>query len=57
VFRESDSLFFDRFVKTFGSEIAKVYDETKEAWRSDSLITEFDNWQSQFPEEIWKRDI
>lgn len=58
VFRESDSLLFERFVNTFAAEIAEVYDSIdSQAWSSESLIAEFDNWQNQFPEIIWSRDI
>lgn len=58
VFRESDSLFFERFANTFKAEIARVFDSVASAmWSSEDLIAEFDNWQAQFPEEIWIRDI
>jgi hypothetical protein len=58
VFRESDSLLFERFVNTFSAEIAEVYDSIdSQAWSSESLIAEFDNWQNQFPEIVWCRDI
>ena len=30
--------------------------EKAEAFNSQSLISEFDNWQSQFPEELWRLD-
>lgn len=59
-FRGASSTFFQRLVKYFGSEVKRSYStyETKntQVFDSNHLIEEFDNWQSQFPEELWRLD-
>lgn len=59
VFRQSDSLFFCRIRDLFGSELKKMYQdlESKDAWKASTLIKESDDWQEQFPEELWRIDI
>lgn len=59
VFRQSDSLFFCRIRDLFGPELKQMYQtlESKDAWNAASLITECDEWQEQFPEELWRVDI
>ena len=65
VFREHDSTFFCRLVANYNNaedddKFSEVYDKVKvqhsEAWKSSSLISQFDNWQAQFPERFWKID-
>ena len=59
-FRGASSTFFQRLVKYFDSEVKRSYStyETKasQVFDSNHLIEEFDNWQSQFPEELWRLD-
>ena len=59
-FRGASSTFFQRLVKYFGDEINTSYStfESKNLSVFDSthLINEFDTWQSQFPEELWRLD-
>ena len=59
VFRESDSQFFCRIRDLFPSELKAMYQtlESKNAWYAESFINKADEWQSQFPEELWRLDI
>ena len=59
VFRESDSTFFCRVRDLFSSELKVMYNtlESKNAWHAESFINKADEWQSQFPEELWRLDI
>ena len=59
VFRESDSTFFCRIRDLFPTELKAMYNtlESKNAWHAESFINRADEWQSQFPEELWRVDI
>jgi len=59
VFRESDSTFFCRLRDLFGTELKEMYNtlESKNAWHAESFINKADQWQSQFPEELWRLHI
>ena len=59
VFREMDSTFFCRVRDCFAEELKTMYNtlESQNAWHAESFITECDNWQNQFPEELWRLDI
>ena len=57
IFRESDSTFFCRVRDLFASELATKYKDLESAWNAEDLINQFDTWQSQFPEELWRTDI
>lgn len=59
VFRQSDSLFFCRIRDVFGPELKAMYKtlESQNAWKAETLINEADEWQNQFPEELWRLDI
>lgn len=59
IFRESDSTFFCRVRDLFPSELKAMYNtlESKNAWHAESFINKADEWQSQFPEELWRVDI
>lgn len=58
VFRVADSVFFCRLRDLFPSEMQAMFKdrEEKNAWNSTSLIDQWDNSQSQFPEELWRLD-
>ena len=57
IFRESDSTFFCRVRDNFDTELAQLYRTLNSAWGAEDLISQFDNWQSEFPEELWRKDI
>lgn len=59
IFRESDSTFFCRIRDLYKQELKELYQrlETSGAWNSSDLINQFDEWQAQFPEELWRLDI
>ena len=58
VFRVADSVFFCRLRDLFPSELQAMFKnrEEKNAWNSNSLISQWDNSQAQFPEELWRLD-
>ena len=59
-FRAADSLFFQRVLTYFASDLETAFNNYEAAnaavFSSESLINEFDAWQSQFPEELWRLD-
>lgn len=59
IFNGDKSTFWRRISKLFGSELRSMYSqlENLHCWSSTGLINEFDNWQSMFPEELWRLDI
>ena len=59
IFRCSNSTFFCRIRDLFSNELKSMYNtlESQNAWHGESLISQFDEWQSQFPEELWRIDI
>ena len=59
VFRESDSTFFCRVRDLFASELKAMYKdlESKDAWHAESFLNACDEWQEEFPEELWRLDI
>jgi hypothetical protein len=61
IFREQDSTFFVRIRNLFGKGLANLYcsleKSNAETWSSEHFIKEFDDWQGQFPEELWRLDI
>lgn len=59
IYRAAESTFFCRVRDLFKSELQAMFvdRENANAWSSDSLISQWDKAQNQFPEEIWRLDI
>ena len=59
-YRAANSTFFQRLAKYFSNELNSKYYQYESAssniFNSEHLISEFDTWQSQFPEELWRLD-
>lgn len=61
-FRAYDSTFFVRVAKYFENELNDMWTRIEQntslgnAFDSTNFINEFDVWQSQFPEELWRLD-
>lgn len=58
-FRAHDSLFFKRIAKYFVDELEDAWHNTEinpigKVFDSTSFINEFDAWQNQIPEELWR---
>lgn len=58
-YRAAKSNFFCRVRDLFKDELQAMFvdRESKGAWSSTDLINQWDNAQSQFPEEVWRLDI
>ena len=59
IYRAAESTFFSRLRDLFKSEMQAMFidRENVNAWSSSGLIKQWDDAQSQFPEEIWRLDI
>lgn len=59
IFNGAESTFFCRIRDLFQDELQQMYVtcESNNAWNVDVMIKEFDDWQNQFPEELWRLDI
>ena len=59
IYRAAESTFFCRLRDLFNSEMQAMFvdRENANAWSAHGLITQWDNAQSQFPEELWRLNI
>lgn len=58
LFNAANSVFWCRIRDVLASQCSAMYQKVDPAcWSASDLITEFDNWQAQFPEELWRLDI
>lgn len=60
-FRAHDSLVFARIARYFVDELEDAWHNTEinpigKVFNSTSFINEFDSWQNEFPEELWRLD-
>lgn len=56
-FNGAGSIFWRRLKTSFASEIADVMNSAQNCFKAEDLISEFDEFQNCFPEEIWRLDI
>lgn len=59
VFNGAESVFWRRIRENMYPDLSRVYRllDAAGCWSADSLINQFDNWQAQFPEQLWREDI
>lgn len=59
IYRAAESTFFCRLRDLFSSEMQGMFvnREDVNAWSASSLISQWDEAQNQFPEELWRLDI
>lgn len=59
VWNAPNHVFFLRLRKLFDEELCDLYTtlESTGCWSATSLINQFNDWQMQFPEELWRLDI
>ena len=59
VWNAPNHVFFLRLRKLFDTELCDLYTtlESSGCWSANSLINQFNAWQMQFPEELWRLDI
>lgn len=58
VYNEATSVFWRRIRNETGSKLRSVYTSRRgDCFNAENLITEFDRWQEQFPENLWRMDF
>ena len=55
IFNAAESVFWCRIRDLMGSQLRTLYQSVSQnCWSAEHLINEFDAWQEQFPEELWR---
>jgi len=59
IYNAAENIFWRRIRRLMGSQLTTLYDSPNltSCWSANNLINEFDRWQTQFPEELWRLDI
>ena len=58
IFNAAESVFWCRTRDLMKSKLSTLYQSiSANCWSANHLINEFDAWQEQFPEELWRLDI
>lgn len=59
VWNAPQHVLFLRIRELFDEDLCALYQrlESLDCWSADSLINQFNAWQGQFPEELWRLDI
>lgn len=59
VFNAAESTFFCRIRDLMKDQLQTMFidRESQNCWSASGLINQFDEWQAQFPEELWRIDI
>ena len=59
IFNAAQSIFWRRIRGLMHSQLQAMYLDRESAgcWSAESLINQWDSWQEQFPEELWRLDI
>lgn len=59
VYNAADSVFWRRIRLLLHDDLASMYQRLENAgcWTASGFIDEFDAWQSQWPEELWRKDM
>lgn len=58
VWNAPQHVFFLRLRELFDAELSALYNVLPaDCWSANSLIKQFNDWQMQFPEELWRLDI
>lgn len=59
IYNGAESVFFRRVRLLLHDDLVSMYQnrESAGAWTSTTFIAEFDSWQEEFPEELWRLDI
>jgi hypothetical protein len=58
VYNEATNVFWRRIRNEMQSKLRAIYTSRKdECFNAENLITEFDEWQAQFPENLWRMDF
>ena len=59
IFNAAQSVFWMRIRTLMRSQLQAMYLDRESAgcWSAESLINQWDAWQEQFPEELWRLDI